>query len=242
MRVSISVSVYVHLDTRVCIFVCVCVRECYHWILTMANYQIALNAWSVHYTNWTINKIPFRWMVTKQCLVGDSIPFNEIVSNPAISQNTMLANGQYIFSMVILLMILLLFRRATTSITKDVDSIAYLCKDLIALLKLLHWKHCDYSNCVFNVCCFLIFIAVLPLLLTIWLCMLCYRHYIHYMIKVSSHSVYLLNVICFSFLFFCDFRFTKIYVLWLCSKFSSLISYWNEQCHFAFEFVEKIWW
>lgn len=152
----------------------------------MANYQIALNAWSRHYTNWTINKIPLRWMLAKQCLASDSIPFNEIVSIPSITQNTLLANGQYAISMAVLMLILLLFCRATTSITKDVDSVAYLFKDLIALLKLLHWKNCDYSNIAFTTTCFLIFIAVLPLLLTLWLFMLCYRHYIHYMIKVSS--------------------------------------------------------
>lgn len=153
----------------------------------MANDANALheNALSAHYSNWTINKMPLRWT---QCLASDSIPFNEIVSIPAISQNTALANGQYAFSMAIFLMILLLYRRATTSITKDVDTL----KDLIALLKLLHWKNCDYSNVAFTVTCFLIFMGVLPLLLTMWLFMLCYRHYIHYMIKVSwsdFHSI-----------------------------------------------------
>lgn len=153
----------------------------------MANDPNALNenALSAHYTNWTINKIPLRWTLATQCLASDSIPFNGIVSIPAITQNTVLANGQYVFSMAIFLVILLLFRRATTSITKDVDSLTYLLKDLIALLKLLHWKNCDYSNVAFTVSCFLIFLAVLPLLLTMWLFMLCYRHYIHYMIKVS---------------------------------------------------------
>lgn len=150
----------------------------------MDNYQDTLNALGYQYSNWTINKIPLRWMISKQCFASDSNQFNEIVSTVDISQNTFLANTQYIFSIVVLLVILLLFRRATTSITKD-DSLAYLFKDLIALLKLLHWKNCDYSSIAFTTGCFIIFIALLPLLLTLWLCMLCYRQYIHWVIKVS---------------------------------------------------------
>lgn len=151
----------------------------------MDHYQHAINEWSHHYSNWTINKISLRWMLANQCLASDSIPFNEIVSIPAITQNTLLANGQYAISMAVLVLILLLLCRATTSITKDVDSVTYLFKDLIALLKLLHWNNCNYSNVAFTTSCFLIFMTVLPLLLTLWLFMLCYRHYIHYMIKVS---------------------------------------------------------
>lgn len=148
---------------------------------TMKNYQKALNALSVQYSNWTtMHRIPFRWMLTKQCNANDPNQFIET----SIIQTTFLASGQYLFSMIGLLMILLLFCRATTSITKD-DSLAYLFKDLIAILKLLHWKNCDYSHIAFTTSCFIIFIAFLPLLLTLWLCMLCYRQYIHYTIKVS---------------------------------------------------------
>lgn len=149
----------------------------------MANYHIAFNAWS-QYSNWTISKIPLRWILSKQCYANDFNHLNEITSVSAISQNTFLANAQYLFSMAVLLMILLLFRRATTTITKD-DSLTYLFKDLIALLKLLHWKNCDYSNIVFTTSCFLGFMILLPLLLTFWFFMLCYRQYIHYTIKVS---------------------------------------------------------
>lgn len=154
---------------------------------TMKSYQILLNAFSVQYQNWTINVgNTCRWILAKQCYASDSNQFSEIVSIPAtITQNTFLANGQYTISMgILLVIILLLFSRATTSITKD-DSLAYLFKDLMALLKLLHWKNCDYSNIAFTTSCFLIFVALLPLLLTLWLCMLCYRQYIHYVIKVS---------------------------------------------------------
>lgn len=149
---------------------------------TLKNYHVALNAWSRQYSNWTISKIPFRWMRAKQCYAND---FTEIVSIPSMNQNnTLLANTQYLFSMVILWMILLLFRRATTSITKD-DALGYLIKDVMALLKLLHWKNCDYSNIAFTTSCFLVFIAMLPILLTLWLCMLCYRQYIRFVIEVS---------------------------------------------------------
>lgn len=148
---------------------------------TIKNYQKALHALNIQYSNWTIHRIPFRWMPTKQCYAySDQLQSTE----PTIIQTTFLASGQYLFSMIALLMILLLFRRATTSITKD-DSLAYLFKDLIALLKLLHWKSCDYSHIAFTTSCFFIFIALLPLLLTLWLYMLCYRQHIHSKIKVS---------------------------------------------------------
>lgn len=148
----------------------------------MDSYQSALNALSHQYTNWTFNKIPLRWMISKQCHASDS---NEIVSESTISQTTLfLANTQYIFSMAVIMVILLVFRRATTSITKD-DSLAYLCKDLIAIIKLLHWNSCDYSSIAFTTSCFVIFMAMLPLLLTLWLCMLCYRQTVHWAIKVS---------------------------------------------------------
>lgn len=148
----------------------------------MDSYQSALNTLSHQYTNWTFNKIPLRWMISKQCHASDS---NEIVSESTISQTTLfLANTQYIFSMAVIMVILLVFRRATTSITKD-DSLAYLCKDLIAIIKLLHWNSCDYSSIAFTTSCFVIFMAMLPLLLTLWLCMLCYRQTIHWAIKVS---------------------------------------------------------
>lgn len=147
----------------------------------MKNYQKALNALSVQYSNWTtMHRIPFRWMLTKQCYASDPNQFIE----SSIIQTTFLASGQYLFSLIGLLMILLLFRRAKTSITKD-DSLAYLFKDLIAIVKLLHWKNCNYSHIAFTISCFIIFIALLPLLLTLWLGMLCYRQYIHYTIKVS---------------------------------------------------------
>lgn len=149
----------------------------------MKNYQNVLNLWNRQYSNWT-NEMPFRWMLGKQCMASESNQFNEIVSVPVISQNTFLTNGQYVFSMVVLMVILLLFRRATTSTTKD-DSFAYLCKDLIELLKLVHWKNCDYSNIAFTTICFIIFVLLLPLLLSLWLCMLCYRQYIYCVIKVS---------------------------------------------------------
>ncbi|XP_055320369.1 uncharacterized protein LOC129577418 [Sitodiplosis mosellana] len=147
---------------------------------TMQNYQRALNALSLQYSNWTIHRIPIHWMLTKQCYaVSDPNRFSEAT----IIQTTFLASGQYLFSMIVLLMILLLFRRATTSIITKDDSLAYLFKDLIALLKLLHWKNCDYLHIAFTTSCFLVFIALLPLLLTLWLCMLCYRHHIHHTIK-----------------------------------------------------------
>lgn len=158
----------------------------------MANYQLAWNAWShqYYYSNWTINRISLRWMLAKQCLASETAPFNEIVSIPTITQShTLLANGQYhVCVMAILIVLLLLGCRATTSISKDVDSVADLCKDSMALLKLLHWKNFDYTNIAFTTSCFMIFMALLPLLLTLWLCMLCYRQYIHYKIKVSREK------------------------------------------------------
>lgn len=158
--------------------------------------QNAWNAWSRQYSNWTMPIIPLRWMLAKQCFASDSNRFNVIVLNSAIIQNTLLANVQYVFSVAVLLVILLLFRRATTSITKD-DSLAYLFKDLMALLKLLHWKNCNYSNVAFTTSCFGIFMAMLPLLLGIWLFMLCYRQYIHYVIKVSQFAIgFQLLIIC----------------------------------------------
>lgn len=155
----------------------------------MASYQLAWNVWShqYYYSNWTINRIPFRWMLAKQCLASETAPFNEIVSIPTITQNSLLANGQYhAYMMAISIVILLLCFRATTSISKDVDLVADLCKDSMALLKLLHWKTFDYTNIAFTTSCFMIFIVLLPLLLSLWLCMLCYRQYIHYKIKVSQ--------------------------------------------------------
>lgn len=157
----------------------------------MANYQLAWNAWSreYYYSNWTINRIPLQLMLAKQCLANEIAPatFNEIVPISTISQNTLLANGQYhVYVMAIFIVILLLGCRASTSISKDVDSVADLCKDFIALLKLLHWKNFDYTNIAFTTSCFMIFIALLPLLLTLWLCMLCYRQHIHFRIKVSQ--------------------------------------------------------
>lgn len=156
----------------------------------MANYQLAWNAWShqSYYSNRTINRIPLRWMLAKQCWASESAPFNEIVSIPAITQShTLLANGQYHVCVMAILsvVVLLVCCRSSTSISKDVDSVADLCKDSIALLKLLHWKSFDYTNIAFTTSCFMIFMALLPLLLTLWLCMLCYRQYIHYKIKVS---------------------------------------------------------
>lgn len=149
----------------------------------MANYQNVLNVWSRQYSNWT-NEMPFRWMLGKQCMASESNQFNEMVAIPVINQSNFFGNGQYVFSMVVLMVILLLFRRATTSITKD-DPFAYLCKDLVALLKLVHWKNCNYSSIAFTIICFIIFVLLLPLLLSLWLCMLFYRQYIHCMIKVS---------------------------------------------------------
>lgn len=39
---------------------------------------------------------------------------------------------------------------------------------------------------LFNLSCFGVFVVLLPILLTAWLCVLCYRKYIHFLIRVSQ--------------------------------------------------------
>lgn len=138
--------------------------------------------------SYPFNSSVFEFSSIKQCyIINSDSKFNEIPFNSKIIQNNLLANVQYIFSLVILMIILLLLRRATASITKDdsSNSMTYLFKDLIVLLKLLHWKNVDYPKIAFIASCFLLFIVLLPLLLILWIFLLAYRQSIHHMIKVS---------------------------------------------------------
>ena len=46
------------------------------------------------------------------------------------------------------------------------------------------WKKINYARISFTICCFALFIAVIPLLLVLWLSVLCYRQYVYFVIKV----------------------------------------------------------
>lgn len=102
-----------------------------------------------------------------------------IKNGPRITvQSNFLAIDHCIISLVFLMTMLVAFYR--------VNSMAYLFKDIVLLLKSLHWKNVDYYwRIVFIGSCFALFIILLPILLCLWLFLLGYRQYIHHMIKVS---------------------------------------------------------
>lgn len=78
-----------------------------------------------------------------------------------------LTNEKYIISLFILMAVILKFR--LTSLKQQYQHR----KD--ALLRIL-----------VNLSCFGVFVVLLPILLTAWLCVLSYRRYIHFLIRVSQ--------------------------------------------------------
>lgn len=113
---------------------------------------------------------------------SQSTTFNDM-NTLLIIQNAMLAHGQYFFSLAILMGLLLHFQSNTF---KDAQiRQVNLFKNFISLVKLFHWNNCDYLNIAFTTSCFLLFIGLLPFLIILWCCVLCYRQYIYFIIKVS---------------------------------------------------------
>lgn len=49
----------------------------------------------------------------------------------------------------------------------------------------VHWINRKYSNILFVICCFMLFVMLLPLFLLLCVIMLCYRRYVYFIIKVS---------------------------------------------------------
>lgn len=74
--------------------------------------------------------------------------------------------------------------------TANKDNIFRPFRDLLNIFKEIHSKYCDYVQTVFTTACFFLFIALLPLLLMLWICILIYRQIIFYIIKVSIFSNY----------------------------------------------------
>lgn len=149
------------------------------------------------------------WCWQSNVMLPIPINFTEIVSIPSISQINFLANGQYIVSMiVILVMILLLFCRGTTSITNHKDSIAYLFKDFIALLKLLHWRIAiiQMLHSLAVVLCYLLYCyhccwhcgcacratANIFIMWSKWVCFLLYVHSIGQSVKTTLFLLFIL--------------------------------------------------
>lgn len=153
--------------------------------------------------NWSMYSPHFQFSLMKQRYDSDAAnQYNRIGKFDAIIQNDLLAHGQYLFSLAILFAILLLIRRPSASQpSKKDEQTMYLFKDLISLLKLLHWNNCDYLNIIFTTSCFLLFMALLPLLLALWLFVLCYRQYIYYLIKVSE--LYFLHIRIIQYIQYC---------------------------------------
>lgn len=120
---------------------------------------------------------------------GESKRFIDINSYLISIKNSFLAHEQYqyAFSLITLIALLLLFRRIFVSLKKDVSFLLF--NDICVLFKLLHWKNCNYSYFAFATSCFMLFILLLPLLLILWLFVLCYRQYIYYLIKVSENTI-----------------------------------------------------
>lgn len=107
-----------------------------------------------------------------------------------IMQSSVLANDQCMVPLVFIMTMVVVFYRATASasISKDdssMNSMAYLFKDFVLILKSLHWKNFDYWRIVFIGSCFILFIILFPIFLCLWFVLLSYRQYIHHVIKVS---------------------------------------------------------
>lgn len=125
---------------------------------------------------------------------------NNLENDENVIRNTvwLLTNGKYIFSLVVLMVVLLQFR---SNWYKQQDQHqAYSFADYISILKILRWEQCDFQGILFSLSCFIAFMILLPLLVMIWLCVLCYRQYIYFIIRVSwecYYTNYLLNVIIF---------------------------------------------
>lgn len=60
-----------------------------------------------------------------------------------------------------------------------------LSKEFNYLHKSLQYIHDNFPNILHVTFCFMLFIILLPLLLTLWLTVLCYRKCVYYFIKVS---------------------------------------------------------
>lgn len=106
----------------------------------------------------------------------------------SIIQNELFVHGQYIFSVIVLALFLVNARFAAD------DQQTNLLKELLSVVRLLHWRNCNYPYVLFTAACFLLFAVLLPLLVALWLCVLCYRQYVHFLVKVSNSCMNLWNV------------------------------------------------
>lgn len=86
----------------------------------------------------------------------------------SIRNTVLLVNGKYIFLLAILMVLMLRFR---LKLFKQQDQ--------------QHWEQCDCLGILFSFSCFIAFMLLLPMLVMTWLCVLCYRQYIYFIIRVS---------------------------------------------------------
>lgn len=92
-------------------------------------------------------------------------------------------NGKYLFSLVVLMVVLLQFR--STWYKPQDQQQAYSFADYISMIRLLYWDQYDFAGILFSLSCFAAFMILLPILVIAWLCVLCYRQYIYFIIRVS---------------------------------------------------------
>lgn len=108
------------------------------------------------------------------------VPNEKIETNFAtIIQNELYVHGQYVFSVIVLMVFLVNVRFSAD------DQQTNFLKELFSIVRLLHWNNCNYPYISFTIFCFLLFIVLLPLLVVLWLFVLCYRQYVHILIKVN---------------------------------------------------------
>lgn len=132
-----------------------------------------------------------KWNLTSSSSFMEHKILSDFDDNVSSIRNTawMLANGKYVFSLAVVMAILLRFRLTLLKQQGQLQQQAFSFANFVSTVKLLHWNRCDYPGILFSLSCFIAFMILLPLLVVTWLCVLCYRQYIYFIIRVSEDNV-----------------------------------------------------